>query len=127
MQKKSPNKKRNTGAEFERKQGWKHTHVLQCFHCNQEVISIIVTIYTSFFSNISHTECIYGFHNIPRKAVINWRHRINRLVLVMELQFVFCDIGAGFINTVGPRYTILIRSRSLDLYQTKRIRNEFFP
>jgi hypothetical protein len=32
-----------------------------------------------------------------------------------------------FLNTVVPRYTSLIRSRSLDLYQTGRIRNEFFP
>jgi hypothetical protein len=29
--------------------------------------------------------------------------------------------------TVVPRYTSLIRSRSLDLYQTGRIPNEFFP
>jgi hypothetical protein len=30
-------------------------------------------------------------------------------------------------STVVPRYTSLIRSRSLDLYQTGRIPNEFFP
>jgi hypothetical protein len=29
--------------------------------------------------------------------------------------------------TVVPRYTSLIRSRSLDLYQTGRIPNQFFP
>jgi hypothetical protein len=30
-------------------------------------------------------------------------------------------------STVVPRYTSLIRSRSLDLYQIGRIPNEFFP
>jgi hypothetical protein len=32
-----------------------------------------------------------------------------------------------FLNTLVPRYTSLIRSRSLDLYQTVRVPNEIFP
>jgi hypothetical protein len=36
-------------------------------------------------------------------------------------------IGVGNRSTVVPRYTSLIRSRSMDLYQTGRIPNEFFP
>jgi hypothetical protein len=38
---------------------------------------------------------------------------------------VFCKFK--IVYTVVPRYTSLIRSRSLDLYQTGHIPNEFFP
>jgi hypothetical protein len=68
---------------------------------------MIVTIYTNFFSIISPTECIYGFHIIPRKAVINSRNRINRLVLVMEMQFVFCEIWAEFLKYSLDEFQVL--------------------
>jgi hypothetical protein len=53
---------------------------------------------------------------------------LERNVIIKEEGNIYYATSSSIdITTVVPRYTSLIRSRSLDLYQTGRIPNEFFP
>jgi hypothetical protein len=47
-----------------------------------------------------HTQCICVFRVIPKKTMNPSLHNINRLILVMEMKCVYCEVGTKFLNEV---------------------------
>jgi hypothetical protein len=93
------------------------------------------------FNIINRYDIVYGviirYRNRSSASMCNeivQYHKITLFESAERTKRLYCRQSGEifqFVNaktdTVVPRYTSLIRSRSLDLYQTGRIPNEFFP
>jgi hypothetical protein len=63
-----------------------------------------VTIYTTRFNiyklSILLTQCIYVFLMVLREKLIISLNRINLLVFVTEMKYVYFEVGAAFLNMI---------------------------